>query len=321
MKHDLSITILLVAFFLASQYAGLFITSQYVSVEEYVDLETGEVKHNVTNVSDLPLGIERVEISQDFSWLYIMIAVLVGTMIVLLLVKFKQRKVWKGWYFFSLVFIITFALAPFDPFGGTAAFVVSIILAFFKAFRSNFFVHNITEIFLYGGLAAMLVPIMNVFSAFVLLIAISIYDAIAVWQSKHMIKLAEFQSDSNVFAGLFVPYKSANGSSKVMMKAPQANKISKKEPSEERLDSKREKNKGEVRVSRAILGGGDIAFPLLFTGALMQSVGFLRAAVVPPFVALALFGLLYFSKKGKFYPAMPFISVGCIVGYLVVILL
>ena len=35
---------------------------------------------------------------------------------------------------------------------------------------------------------------------------------------------------------------------------------------------------------------------------------------------LALMGLLFFSKKGRFYPAMPFISAGCFAGFGIILL-
>ena len=74
--------------------------------------------------------------------------------------------------------------------------IIALILTYFKVFRTNIWVHNFTEIFIYGGLAALIVPIINVFSAFALLIAISLYDMFAVWQSKHMVSMAKFQTKS-----------------------------------------------------------------------------------------------------------------------------
>ncbi len=314
MKHDFKITIILVLFFLASQYVGLFITSQYITVEKVIDVSTGKETFNVTNVTDLPAGIERIDVSEDFSWLYIMFAILLGTVIVLVLVRFKQRRVWRFWYFFSLILIMTFALAPFMD--NVFAFVLSAILSLFKTYKPNVVIHNLTEIFLYGGLAAMLVPIMNLYSVFMLLIVISVYDAIAVWKSKHMISLAKFQSDSNVFAGLFIPYTTGK-KGKVLMKAESSKR--KEDHKIKEISSKshsKEAPHEKVVVNRAILGGGDIAFPLVFTGVVMKTAGFSNAALIPPFTALALFFLLYKSEKGKFYPAMPFISAGCILGFI-----
>jgi hypothetical protein len=82
------------------------------------------------------------------------------------------------------------------------------------------------------------------------------------------------------------------------------------------------KKKGRKTVIKsAILGGGDIGFPLLFAGVLMKSAGFLKVLIVPVIVAIALFLLLYYAQKDKFYPAMPFITAGCFVGYGILLLL
>ncbi len=64
----------------------------------------------------------------------------------------------------------------------------------------------------------------------------------------------------------------------------------------------------------AILGGGDIGFPLIFTGVAMKTLGG-KALVIPVFVSLALLLLLVKSEKKKFYPAMPILTLGCFIGY------
>lgn len=340
MKHDLKVTLLLVFIFLLAQITGLAITNQYVSIEEV----NGTV--NVTSVSDLPGGIERPEVEPSFSWIYIFIAIIIGTLLIFVLIHFKQNRVWKVWFYVSVVLCMTFALFPF--LGALAAFITSVLLAGWKIYRPNFFVHNLTEIFIYGGLAAIFVPIMDLVSAFVLLIIISIYDMIAVWQSKHMIKLAEFQTDSKVFAGLMIPYKSDG---KILLSKPKhhahtgsghdhesSEKNSKKGHSKKKShvketklnhNSKLEKNLKKLEneseetqnINNAILGGGDIGFPLIFSGVIMKYVGFTRVLVIPLVVSFALLALLIYSRKGKFYPAMPFLSVGCVLGYLLVTLL
>jgi presenilin-like A22 family membrane protease len=168
---------------------------------------------------------------------------------------------------------------------------------------------HFSQVFVYGGLAAIFVPWLNVFSGVMLLIIISVYDMIAVWQSKHMVKLAEFTTESKVFAGLAVPYDKASGK---ISHVVSSNLVAKK--------------KGKVR--NAILGGGDIGFPLLFAGAVMQSImiqnvfwiGFLKSLIIPVFSTIALGFLFFKGQKNKFYPAMPFISIGCFVGYGVLLL-
>lgn len=324
MKHDLSITLILVFIFLLSQITGLVIVNQYVEIEED---EAGNI--NVTEVKQLPLGIERPEVDPGSAWVLIFIAIIIGTILIFILIRFRQNKLWKLWFYISVVLCMTVAFRPFI--GNLAAFISSLLLAGWKIFRPNFFVHNFTEMFIYGGLAAIFAPIMNIASAFALLIVISVYDMIAVWQSKHMIKLAEFQTDSKVFAGLMIPYK--QGSGKIIVSKNHLDKMKKEERKQkdtklnhsaklEKQMKKLEELKGEEHheINNAILGGGDIGFPLIFTGVVMTYVGFYRALIIPFIVSFALLALLIYSKKGKFYPAMPFLSIGCVLGYLLVAL-
>jgi len=72
-----------------------------------------------------------------------------------------------------------------------------------------------------------------------------------------------------------------------------------------------------VKARIAVLGGGDIGFPLIFAGVVLKEWGLLPSLIIPIFALIALAGLFYFSKEKKFYPAMPFISAGCFVGLLV----
>ena len=75
----------------------------------------------------------------------------------------------------------------------------------------------------------------------------------------------------------------------------------------------------------AILGGGDIAFPLIFAGVVMdslikggmltKSIAFLNALIIPLIVTVSLFLLLSLAKRDRFYPAMPFVTAGCLIGY------
>ena len=304
MKHSLAITLILVGVFFVSQLVGLAVIGQYVA-QRTVNETTGEV--NIT-YAGLPLDMQRPEIEANQSYIFILGAVLIGTILVLLLIKFKGFKLWKMWFFLSVALCLTISFYAFTrklfpdtvptfiPSG--VALVLAVTLATLKIYKPNFIIHNASEVFIYGGLAAIFVPIMNLFAIVILLILISVYDMIAVWQSKHMVKMAQFQTESKVFAGLSIPYE---------------------------IPKKQEKTEGKnlktVQVKSAILGGGDIGFPLLFAGVLMKTAGYLKVLVVPIAVSVALFLLLYFAKKDRFYPAMPFITAGCFVGYGILMLL
>ncbi|MBU0461242.1 MAG: hypothetical protein KJ574_01510 [Nanoarchaeota archaeon] len=292
MKHTLKITLVLLLVFLLAQVIGLAVLNQYVDRQKTE--ETG-----ITTYKELPLNIQRPEIEQSQSYIFIIAAVIIGTILVLLLIRFRGEKLWKLWFFAAAALCLTIAFKAFI--NEYVALAAALVLAFMKVFRDNFYVHNFTELFIYGGLAAIFVPIMDLKSAIIILVLISLYDAYAVWQSKHMIKMADFQSKSKVFAGLMIPYSIAD-LKKQTMKRPAPSKSA---------------AKVKVETKNAILGGGDIGFPLLFAGVLLKTYPFLQVLIVPLITSLALFMLLYFAKKDRFYPAMPFLSAGCLVGYLI----
>ncbi len=278
MKHDLSVTIALITLFICSHLIGLVV-----------------IKHYLPEDQELPLHIQKPHLEEQSSYFPIIVAILFATAIALLLVKFRAMNLWKLWFFISVFFTLTISFTAFIP--QIIAIALALLFTFFKVIKPNVIVHNLTEVFIYGGLAAIFVPVLSLFSIFILLLIISAYDMIAVWKTKHMISLAKFQSESKMFAGLFIPYEKKDYTKKIKV-TPGA-------------------TYNQVRhVERqAILGGGDIGFPLLFSGVILKLYGFPQAFFVSLITALALFLLFYFAEKHKFYPAMPFLSAGCLVGY------
>ena len=301
MKHTLKVTVALVLFFFMAQFTGLLVINHYIDHKRTVETKKTEWK-------PLPYNLERPEIeNQSFSFIYISIAILIGTVLVLLLVRFNKPFIWKLWFFATVWLTLSIAFSAFI--NNIIAAIIALIISILKLYKPNILIQNMSEIFIYGGLAAIFVPMINLFAAFMLLIVISIYDFVAVFKTKHMVKLAEFQSKSKVFAGLLIPY----GKGRIIVK----DSITKKT---EQLQQKKS------RI--AVLGGGDIGFTLIFAGVVMKGlmlqetvlIGFLKTLIIPFFVSLALLVLLLKGQQNKFYPAMPVLSVGCFIGYLVVLL-
>lgn len=309
MKHSIKTTAFLLLLFLAAQIIGLFVLSHYIKVEEKDGVFT--VKYE-----EVPFIGTPPEVNQNLSFIPIMIAVLVGTGIIFLIIKFGKPFIFRYWVAGVVFLALTISLSalissasllPFFPYAlsSYAAFVIavilSLILTYFKLFRPNAIAHNFSEVLIYGGIAVVFVPLLNLFSVSVLLILISGYDAFAVWKSKHMITLAKFQADAKAFSGLVLSYK----------KQPVA-----KEKTKAKKGQKLKKPKKEM-IKTAILGGGDIAFPLMFAGVIMKSFGLEKAFIIPLFVAAALALLLFKGSEDKFYPAMPFLTAGCFAGLVV----
>jgi presenilin-like A22 family membrane protease len=303
MKHTLKITLFLVLIFLFAQIIGLGIVNEYMNqkIDQNATSAAGKPVYDISS-KNLTFNIQRIEVKEGASLiLLILIAILIGTGLIFLLIKYNAGNIWKIWFFLSVSICLTIAFGAFIS--KYAALFLALAFSFYKIYRPNIYIHNISELFIYGGLAAVFVPIkkFSVLLCALLLILISAYDMYAVWKSKHMIKLAKWQSSQKIFAGLLLPYKMPK---RVPKEAP----------------------KKLVRVKTAVLGGGDVGFPLIFAGVVMKSlmlthsvlVGFLQSLIVVAFSTLALLLLLLKAKKDQFYPAMPFISAGCFVGALVV---
>jgi presenilin-like A22 family membrane protease len=299
MKHTWSVTVIVIFLFFVAQIVGLLIISQYISEfnEEKGDFE----------FKPLPFGQERPEVEPTSSFIPIMIAVLIGTVIAILLIRFKWFLVWKIWFFLAIWITVTISLAAFMS--DTIAALIALVLAVLKVFRRTVIFNNLSEIFIYAGIAVILVPIMNMLSAVALLVIISVYDFWAVVKSGHMVELAKAQSKLKVFAGLQIPYKLPSLHKKIKKLKTKLPKI---------------KIRTARKVKTAILGGGDIAFSLIFAGVAMKylggadiALGLQKALIIPVFTTIALGYLFYIGKKNKFYPAMPFLTAGCLLGFLV----
>jgi len=290
MKHSAEVTLILMGLFLGAQIMGLFIIDQYREVEFS---ETGEINISYSALPSIGgMEIERPKVEPTQGIWLIAIAVAIGTVLLLFMIRMRQEVLWKAWFFLAVMLCLTIAFGAFI--GSTAAFILALIFAYFKVFRPGIILHNFTELFVYGGLAAIFVPILNKDSMILLLVLISAYDMYAVWKSKHMIKLAKFQTKAKIFSGMLIPYNL---------------------PKIRKTKAKKGKNLKPVKIKTAILGGGDIGFPLLFAGVIMNEVGLLKVMIIPIFVTISLLLLLTMGKKDKFYPAMPFLSIGCLAGY------
>ncbi|MCF7798644.1 hypothetical protein K9M74_01965 [Candidatus Woesearchaeota archaeon] len=309
MKHKPSIITLLLLFFVLAQVIGLGLINYDAQVGELsTDNQTLIVEFSETAAGPRP------ELSGVGTIIYLAVGIGIATIVLLGLIKLKfGGKLWKVWYFLAVTTALTIAFGVLIP--SLIAIIVAVLLAGLKIWKYNFYTHNLTELFMYAGLAVLLVPLLSVFWAIILLVLISLYDAYAVWKSKHMVKLAQFTSKQELFAGLAINY--AEEGSKIKTKKL----VSKKEA--------KKKSGSKVKLRQAILGGGDIIFPLLFMGAVLiwllqtgftKLVAFSLSLIVLAGVTTSLALLFIKGKKDKFYPAMPFLTAGCLAGYGVLLL-
>jgi len=309
MKHNLKITIILMVMFIITQIIGIFIIGAY---------QSEEVK--------LPYGMEppKTETPSLLTGLTSMIfAFAIAIILFFILTRINAETLIRLW-FFTVVIIalaITFNIIIFKlnlPYNSILALALAIPLSYLKIFKRNLIVHNLTEFLIYPGIGVVFVLfLMNflgnsvVLGIIILLLLISLYDIWAVWHSEFMQKMAKYQINNlKFFTGFFVPYAGKKQRLKIKeIKEQYANK------SDEALE--KQFKKARIKISLAILGGGDIIFPIITAGIFYKTLGLASALIISTSATLALLFLFILARKGKFYPAMPFLTIGMYLGMMV----
>lgn len=276
-KRSIKISLMILGLFLVTQLVGLFIIANG-SIPEIFD-------SNVDAVSPLSLFLNMI------------ISFVLALTVFFFLIQYKWKNFLKIW--FSLVILLTLSIsinAIFSMFSleGSQYFLLSVLsalpLVILKVFRPTIVTHNFTEVFIYSGLSLVFVNILSPIFVILILILISFYDMWAVWHSGIMQKMAKFQmNEIKIFNGFLIPHLTPE------------------------LKEKIKKNKGKkvkVEVPIALLGGGDIAFTMIPAGVFLKVFGWIPALFIVLGGFLGLCYLMFNSSKRKFYPAMPFITLG-----------
>ena len=277
----------------------------------------GEILDGEDTSRNLPFGLEESGESNIVSLIF---SIALTVVLFFLLMKYDLKLVVRLWFFLVVLLALTISLNSFIPrtiiYSTSLAIIFSVFLSLLKIFRPSILIHNGTEILIYPGIAAIIAPLINVVGIIILLVLIALYDAWAVWHSGIMQKMAKYQMEEvKVFGGFLIPHLDKKTKDKIK-KLKQ--KYSKKE-----LLEKFKKQKLKVRL--AILGGGDVVFPIIAMGVFMGAfpeaelfgiVGLIPALFILGGSFLALVHLFIITKKDRAYPAMPWISSGALIGML-----
>ncbi len=308
MKHKLSITLILLSMFLVTQFIGLFVVNVYAPSSK-INPITGEI---ISFQNPLPFGLQSQDNEPNPTFGSLILSFIMAFVAIFILMKYKWKMIIRLWFFFVVALALGISINAILEYTSLMnisflALMIAIPLSFFKIFMPNVYIHNATELLIYPGIAAVFVPILTTDSIIILLILISIYDAWAVWKSGIMQKMAKFQmNELNIFGGFLVPSASKRVRSQI------------KKFKEKYKNTKIPKTiKGKkFKVSLAILGGGDVIFPIITAGVFMRAYNIIPALFVIFGSLAGLLVVFVFSKKGKAYPAMPYITTGIFLGLL-----
>jgi presenilin-like A22 family membrane protease len=304
MKHNIKITAMLLGMFLVTQLIGLYVVNFYMS-----------------DGIQLPYGfnqqVPEKATTNDYTQFLIGLVISFAIAVFLVFILMRISAVWflRAWFFVVIalalgltITIVTMKFGIIYP--SFFALLIGIVLAYIKVFQKNILVHNLTELLIYPGIAAIFVSFLNLGTTIIILILISIYDIWAVWHSGVMQKMAKFQMNSvGVFGGFFIPYASKKIKEKIKLL---------------RLKFKEQKipehviKKHNIKINLAILGGGDVVFPIIAAGVVLKTFNNIWSAIAVIIGAtLALLYLFLLAKKRKYYPAMPYLTTGILIGMLV----
>ncbi len=286
-KHKVLITAIILGMFLVTQFIGLYVIASD-PVPEYLNASLSE----------------QEQTSYGYFFFQIISAFIFAILIFVLITKYKLALFMRVWFFIVIAIALSISVyailknQQIDNY--SLALIIGSILSLAKVLRPSVVIHNGTELLIYPGIAAIFVSILNPLYIILLLILISVYDIWAVWHSGIMQKMAKFQMEEvKIFGGFFIPYLTKQVRQKIQ-------------------NAKESKNKSKLKnlkISTAILGGGDVIFPIITAGVFMLAYGSIVPAVFIIFGAfLGLLYLLIFSEKKKFYPAMPYITTGIFLG-------
>ncbi len=209
--------------------------------------------------------------------------------------KKYRAKIYKFFFIFAFFLGSLSVLSAFLPDMFSIPLIILLFVFWLK--RPKVWVHNILVILALSGLGYFFGLAVEPKTVILLLLILSAYDFIAVYKTKHMVKMAKSMLESGAVMGIIIPQKFKDFVADV----------------------------GKVRPGAKFIvrGGGDIAFPLIFSVSMLEQ-GFFPALLVALFSLLGLVcSLIIFllQKERKPIPALPPIALFSIIGYIITLLI
>lgn len=242
--------------------------------------------------------VEKIEATPSFFSQFIL-STAFGVAIVLLIIRFVKSGLKKR-LLFRAIFLLAFffgSLLFFEVWlGEPIAFILILFLVFLWVKMPSIFTHDLLLISGMAGLGSFLGLGLTPETVAILLIIFSVYDVIAVYKTRHMVKMAKEMTEAGALPGLILPSKVSE------------------------LNTPLEKT--SLGGKFLILGGGDIVFPLFFSVSALQG-GIIRSVVIAFFSLLGLltsFWIFFRQKERRAIPALPPIALFSIIGYLITLL-
>lgn len=266
---------------------GMFLTTQVLALW--------------TGFAMLQAGVREavvIESTSEGVSLFFTSLLLATAMLILILKYLKFPIIYKLMFAWLIIIGSTTVFSTFLP--GLVALGFAFMLAGLRFWKPIVLIQNLCLILAIAGVGPQLAMFFRTTTVLIVLILTSIYDYIAVFKTKHMVKMFEGMSSQGTPFALIIPSKG---------------KLTDSISSEPLEDKKRDPD------AFYMVGTGDIAFPAVFAVALLGDFG-LVAAIAAIFGSLV--GLLvdqYIVESRRIaLPALPAISLFAILAFLITLI-
>lgn len=250
----------------------------------------------ITSVKIMAIvDIEQIRIPSLDIWKFLLIFA-AATFFIVFFARMRRGKgfLFRAFFILSVWWGGSLVLSVWLP--DIAALGALTILVLLWLFWGNVFLHNVLVILGIAGIAGVFGLRFSPEALVVLLIIFAVYDVIAVYKTKHMVYLARAMLQFRSVFAVIVPEKISYFSSRMRDVAP---------------------GKGFM-----MLGGGDIAFPLMLVSSMsLDSITKALIVMAFSFAGLTASFALFFILGRKPMPALPPIAAFSILGFFITKLL
>ncbi len=226
------------------------------------------------------------------SWWQFLLAFGIGTAIVLGLIRIMHGGLLLRLFFLFALFSGTLiTTSVFIP--DTWALIFSLFLVSFYVIWSRVWFHNLILILTLPGIVALLGASLNPWTVVLILIIMSVYDYVAVYKTKHMVRMAKAMISGRAIFAMIFP--------------------------EHWQGFKSHLNEAHPGEGFMMLGTGDFVFPLIMAAS-AYIVSPVAAWLVFSFalLGLLLMHLIFISQKiRRPMPALPPLAAFAIIGFLI----
>lgn len=263
--------------FLATMFLGIFSAAKIIEIRRVYHIPAPE-----------PVSISRFVFAFIFVTFFI------------IFVSFVLKRQRTKTFIFKFIFVFTIYFGGILTLGlwlGGFALLLMAFLVLLWLKHPFALLHNFCLVLAMAGLGSTLGLNFKPLMVVAFLVFFSIYDFIAVYKTKHMVKMAKEMVKSGGILGFVIPQKFSDFTASLKGVKPGGKFL--------------------------ILGGGDVVFPLLLAVSLVpQSIFYsLLVAIFSLIGLLFVFFIFAKQKTRQPIPALPPIALFSILGYLLTILI